>query len=161
MAKISSKERVIFGTDSQQQRSGSITLTCFNFNTNTKACNVSYTGNWSPFCHALQLFCNVLAANVLMWLWCTSNSIYVIALPFDDHLFVVMLVGRVYLSQIPILLKLLTEALRKEDKDSLTRENVLVALQKLSLRYLFKWQVYFQICAFSLSIEGRQWLATV
>uniref|UniRef100_A0A3Q3FCS1 LisH domain-containing protein ARMC9 n=1 Tax=Kryptolebias marmoratus TaxID=37003 RepID=A0A3Q3FCS1_KRYMA len=42
--------------------------------------------------------------------------------------------GRAYLSQIPVLLKLLTEALRKEDKDSLTRENVLVALQKLSLR---------------------------
>uniref|UniRef100_A0A4W6D922 LisH domain-containing protein ARMC9 n=1 Tax=Lates calcarifer TaxID=8187 RepID=A0A4W6D922_LATCA len=41
---------------------------------------------------------------------------------------------RVYLSQIPILLKLLTEALRQEEKDSLTRENVLVALQKLSLR---------------------------
>lgn len=45
-----------------------------------------------------------------------------------------MSTGRAYLSQIPILLKLLTEALRKEDKDSLTRENVLVALQKLSLR---------------------------
>ncbi|KAM9386157.1 lisH domain-containing protein ARMC9 [Pholidichthys leucotaenia] len=42
--------------------------------------------------------------------------------------------GRVYLSQIPILLKLLTEALRKEDKLSLTRENVLMALQKLSVR---------------------------
>ncbi|XP_035509312.1 lisH domain-containing protein ARMC9 isoform X2 [Morone saxatilis] len=42
--------------------------------------------------------------------------------------------GRVYLSQIPILLKLLTEVLRKEENDSLTRENVLVALQKLSLR---------------------------
>uniref|UniRef100_A0A671Z4K2 LisH domain-containing protein ARMC9 n=1 Tax=Sparus aurata TaxID=8175 RepID=A0A671Z4K2_SPAAU len=42
--------------------------------------------------------------------------------------------GRVYLSQIPILLKLLTEALRTEEKDSLARENVLVALQKLSLR---------------------------
>ncbi|XP_069558365.1 lisH domain-containing protein ARMC9 isoform X4 [Brachyistius frenatus] len=42
--------------------------------------------------------------------------------------------GRVYLSQIPILLKLLTETLRKEEKDSVTRENVLVALQKLSLR---------------------------
>ncbi|XP_038147689.1 lisH domain-containing protein ARMC9 isoform X1 [Cyprinodon tularosa] len=42
--------------------------------------------------------------------------------------------GRIYLSQIPILLHLLTEALRKEDKDSLTWENVLVALQKLSLR---------------------------
>ncbi|XP_044056316.1 lisH domain-containing protein ARMC9 isoform X2 [Siniperca chuatsi] len=42
--------------------------------------------------------------------------------------------SRVYLSQIPILLKLLTEALRREEKDSLTRENVLVALQKLSLR---------------------------
>ncbi|XP_039667778.1 lisH domain-containing protein ARMC9 isoform X2 [Perca fluviatilis] len=42
--------------------------------------------------------------------------------------------GRVYLSQIPILLKLLTEVLRTEEKDSLTGENVLVALQKLSLR---------------------------
>uniref|UniRef100_A0A3P8RVS6 LisH domain-containing protein ARMC9 n=1 Tax=Amphiprion percula TaxID=161767 RepID=A0A3P8RVS6_AMPPE len=42
--------------------------------------------------------------------------------------------GRAYLSQIPILLKLLTGVLRKEDKESLTRENVLVALQKLSLR---------------------------
>uniref|UniRef100_A0A3Q3W9K2 LisH domain-containing protein ARMC9 n=1 Tax=Mola mola TaxID=94237 RepID=A0A3Q3W9K2_MOLML len=41
--------------------------------------------------------------------------------------------GRVYLSQIPILLKLLTETLRMEEKDSVTRENVLVALQKLSL----------------------------
>lgn len=43
--------------------------------------------------------------------------------------------GRVYLSQIHILLQLLTETLRKEEKESLTRENVLVALQKLSLRY--------------------------
>ncbi|KAK9519429.1 hypothetical protein VZT92_022160 [Zoarces viviparus] len=42
--------------------------------------------------------------------------------------------GRVYLSQIPILLKLLTEALRTEEKDSPTRENVLNALEKLSLR---------------------------
>ncbi|XP_065811864.1 lisH domain-containing protein ARMC9 isoform X5 [Labrus bergylta] len=42
--------------------------------------------------------------------------------------------GRVYLSQTPILLKLLTEALRTEEKESLTRENVLVALQRLSLR---------------------------
>ncbi|XP_037530501.1 lisH domain-containing protein ARMC9 [Nematolebias whitei] len=42
--------------------------------------------------------------------------------------------GRAYLSQIPLLLKLLTEALRNEEKDSLIRENVLVALQKLSLR---------------------------
>uniref|UniRef100_A0A3Q3JMU6 LisH domain-containing protein ARMC9 n=1 Tax=Monopterus albus TaxID=43700 RepID=A0A3Q3JMU6_MONAL len=42
--------------------------------------------------------------------------------------------GRVYLSQTPMLLKLLTEALRNEEKDSLTRENVLVTLQKLSLR---------------------------
>uniref|UniRef100_A0A3B5L9F0 LisH domain-containing protein ARMC9 n=1 Tax=Xiphophorus couchianus TaxID=32473 RepID=A0A3B5L9F0_9TELE len=42
--------------------------------------------------------------------------------------------GRIYLSQIPILVKLLTETLRREEKDSLTRENVLVALQKLSLR---------------------------
>ncbi|XP_062306448.1 lisH domain-containing protein ARMC9 isoform X2 [Osmerus eperlanus] len=42
--------------------------------------------------------------------------------------------GRVYLSQVPSLLGLLSEALRLEDKDSVTRENVLGALQKLSLR---------------------------
>uniref|UniRef100_A0A3P9NMN7 LisH domain-containing protein ARMC9 n=1 Tax=Poecilia reticulata TaxID=8081 RepID=A0A3P9NMN7_POERE len=42
--------------------------------------------------------------------------------------------GRIYLSQIPVLLKLLTKTLRREEKDSMTRENVLVALQKLSLR---------------------------
>ncbi|XP_077439949.1 lisH domain-containing protein ARMC9 isoform X2 [Vanacampus margaritifer] len=41
--------------------------------------------------------------------------------------------GRVYLSQIPFLLRLMMELLREEKKDSLTRENVLVALQKLSL----------------------------
>lgn len=49
-----------------------------------------------------------------------------------------MITGRVYLSHITVLLKLLTETLRKEDKDSLTRENGLVALQKLSLRYILK-----------------------
>nr|XP_057928745.1 lisH domain-containing protein ARMC9 isoform X2 [Doryrhamphus excisus] len=42
--------------------------------------------------------------------------------------------GRAYLSQIPYLPKLLMETLTTEEKDSLTRENVLVALQKLSLR---------------------------
>ncbi|XP_034035889.1 lisH domain-containing protein ARMC9 isoform X2 [Thalassophryne amazonica] len=42
--------------------------------------------------------------------------------------------GRVYLSQIPSLLNLLTGIITNEDKDSVTRENVLVALQKLSLR---------------------------
>ncbi|XP_037626409.1 lisH domain-containing protein ARMC9 isoform X1 [Sebastes umbrosus] len=42
--------------------------------------------------------------------------------------------GRIYLSQMPTLLKLLTEVLRMEERDSVTRENVLVALQKLSLR---------------------------
>ncbi|XP_068174887.1 lisH domain-containing protein ARMC9 isoform X2 [Antennarius striatus] len=41
--------------------------------------------------------------------------------------------GRVYLSQISSLLKLLTDTLRTEEKDSSTREKVLVALQKLSL----------------------------
>lgn len=46
------------------------------------------------------------------------------------------LAGRAYLSQIPILLKLLMDTLRTEEKDSLTRESVLVALQKLSLRYM-------------------------
>ncbi|XP_061634199.1 lisH domain-containing protein ARMC9 isoform X5 [Phyllopteryx taeniolatus] len=42
-------------------------------------------------------------------------------------------VGRGYLSKIHLLLKLLMKTLRKEEKDTLTRENVLVALQKLSL----------------------------
>ncbi|XP_048357986.1 lisH domain-containing protein ARMC9 isoform X2 [Sphaerodactylus townsendi] len=42
--------------------------------------------------------------------------------------------GRLYLSQNPRLLQLLEERLKAEDKDSLTRENVLGALQKLSLR---------------------------
>ncbi|KAG9351184.1 hypothetical protein JZ751_025074 [Albula glossodonta] len=43
--------------------------------------------------------------------------------------------GRVYLSQIPSLLRILEEVLQTEDRDSVTRENVLGALQKLSLRY--------------------------
>ncbi|NXX94999.1 ARMC9 protein, partial [Centropus bengalensis] len=42
--------------------------------------------------------------------------------------------GRVYLSQNPVLLQLLEERLKAEDKDSLTWENVLGALQKFSLR---------------------------
>uniref|UniRef100_A0A674MY74 LisH domain-containing protein ARMC9 n=1 Tax=Takifugu rubripes TaxID=31033 RepID=A0A674MY74_TAKRU len=42
--------------------------------------------------------------------------------------------GRAYLSQIPILPKLLTDTLKTEEKDSPTREIVLMALQKLSLR---------------------------
>ncbi|XP_062987840.1 lisH domain-containing protein ARMC9 [Elgaria multicarinata webbii] len=42
--------------------------------------------------------------------------------------------GRLYLSQNPRLLHMLEERLKAEDKYSLTRENVLGALQKLSLR---------------------------
>ncbi|XP_064372819.1 lisH domain-containing protein ARMC9 isoform X2 [Dromaius novaehollandiae] len=42
--------------------------------------------------------------------------------------------GRLYLSQNPKLLRILEERLKAEDKDSLTRENVLGALQKFSLR---------------------------
>lgn len=42
--------------------------------------------------------------------------------------------GRVYLSQISMLLKIMTETLKKEGKDSMTRQHVLIALQKLSLR---------------------------
>uniref|UniRef100_A0ABM5G456 LisH domain-containing protein ARMC9 n=1 Tax=Pogona vitticeps TaxID=103695 RepID=A0ABM5G456_9SAUR len=42
--------------------------------------------------------------------------------------------GRLYLSQSPRLLRSLEERLKTEDKYSLTRENVLGALQKLSLR---------------------------
>ncbi|XP_048720611.2 lisH domain-containing protein ARMC9 isoform X9 [Caretta caretta] len=42
--------------------------------------------------------------------------------------------GRLYLSQNPKLLRVLEERLKAEHKDSLTRENVLGALQKFSLR---------------------------
>ncbi|NXX59610.1 ARMC9 protein, partial [Scopus umbretta] len=42
--------------------------------------------------------------------------------------------GRVYLSRNPVLLRMLEERLKTEDKDSLTWENVLGALQKFSLR---------------------------
>ncbi|KAF4083077.1 hypothetical protein AMELA_G00135920 [Ameiurus melas] len=42
--------------------------------------------------------------------------------------------GRVYLSQCSSLLKLLAECLQSEEKDTVTREKVLGALQKLSLR---------------------------
>uniref|UniRef100_W5MBW3 LisH domain-containing protein ARMC9 n=1 Tax=Lepisosteus oculatus TaxID=7918 RepID=W5MBW3_LEPOC len=42
--------------------------------------------------------------------------------------------GRMYLSQSPVLLRVLESTLRVEEKDSLTRENVLGALQKLSLK---------------------------
>uniref|UniRef100_A0A672QWS5 LisH domain-containing protein ARMC9 n=1 Tax=Sinocyclocheilus grahami TaxID=75366 RepID=A0A672QWS5_SINGR len=42
--------------------------------------------------------------------------------------------GRMYLSQIPSLLRFLLDCLKTEEKESVTRENVLAALQKLSLR---------------------------
>ncbi|XP_038673122.1 lisH domain-containing protein ARMC9 isoform X1 [Scyliorhinus canicula] len=42
--------------------------------------------------------------------------------------------GRTYLTQSTVLLKILEEALETEEEDSITRENVLGALQKLSLR---------------------------
>ncbi|XP_067898403.1 lisH domain-containing protein ARMC9 isoform X4 [Heterodontus francisci] len=42
--------------------------------------------------------------------------------------------GRTYLAQSTVLLKILEEALETEEEDSITRENVLGALQKLSLR---------------------------
>jgi len=46
--------------------------------------------------------------------------------------------GRTYLAQNQDLFKGLMENLRSEDKDSITREMVLGALQKLSLRYGFR-----------------------
>ena len=48
--------------------------------------------------------------------------------------------GRTYLAQNQDLFKGLMENLRSEDKDSITREMVLGALQKLSLRYGFRWR---------------------
>ena len=44
--------------------------------------------------------------------------------------------GRTYLAQNQDLFKGLMENLRSEDKDSITREMVLGALQKLSLRWV-------------------------
>lgn len=51
---------------------------------------------------------------------------------FDSNL---SSLGRLYLSQIPSLLRTLLDSLKTEEKDSLSRENVLGALEKLSLRY--------------------------
>ncbi|NWT17834.1 ARMC9 protein, partial [Vireo altiloquus] len=48
--------------------------------------------------------------------------------------FASLLEGRAYLSQNPTLLQMLEDRLKAEDKDSLTWENVLGALQKFSLR---------------------------
>ncbi|NXB52979.1 ARMC9 protein, partial [Leucopsar rothschildi] len=48
--------------------------------------------------------------------------------------FASLIEGRAYLSQSPTLLQMLEDRLKAEDKDSLTWENVLGALQKFSLR---------------------------
>ena len=45
-----------------------------------------------------------------------------------------MSLGRLYLAQSTKVLRLLEERLREEDKDVMTRETVLGALQKFSLR---------------------------
>lgn len=61
--------------------------------------------------------------------------VFEVVMAVSSHIHVVLtLPGRAYLSQIPILLKLLTDTLKIEEKDSPTREIVLMALQKLSLR---------------------------
>lgn len=61
--------------------------------------------------------------------------VFKVVMPVSSHIHVVLtLPGRAYLSQIPILLKLLTDTLKTEEKDSPTKEIVLMALQKLSLR---------------------------
>ena len=46
----------------------------------------------------------------------------------------VILLGRRYLAQSTKVLRMLEERLKEEDKDVVTRENVLGALQKFSLR---------------------------
>lgn len=46
----------------------------------------------------------------------------------------VVLPGRLYLAQSTKVLQMLEERLKEEDKDVVTRENVLGALQKFSLR---------------------------
>uniref|UniRef100_A0A8B9L1G1 LisH domain-containing protein ARMC9 n=1 Tax=Astyanax mexicanus TaxID=7994 RepID=A0A8B9L1G1_ASTMX len=48
--------------------------------------------------------------------------------------------GRTYLSRFPSLLKLLVDCLQTEEKDSVARENVLGAMQKLSLSLIYSMQ---------------------
>uniref|UniRef100_A0A8C5DX00 LisH domain-containing protein ARMC9 n=1 Tax=Gouania willdenowi TaxID=441366 RepID=A0A8C5DX00_GOUWI len=72
--------------------------------------------------------------NTVLYLLRSTNEIVRQYMARLINAFASLAEGRVYLSHIPNLLKLLTGALKEEGKDSLTRENVLVALQKLSLR---------------------------
>ncbi|KAK2501252.1 hypothetical protein MC885_017205 [Smutsia gigantea] len=51
--------------------------------------------------------------------------------------------GRLYLSQNTKVLRMLEERLKEEDKDTVTRENVLGALQKFSLRYKYPQKLEF------------------
>lgn len=80
----------------------------------------------------LDRFCNSQKA-VLHLMWSRDDIVrqYTARL---INAFASLSEGRVYLSQIPALLKIMTETLKTEGKDSVTREHVLIALQKLSLR---------------------------
>ena len=53
---------------------------------------------------------------------------------FIHYTYIASKTGRSYLAQNADLMRALMDNLRSEDKDSLTRENVLGCLQKLSLR---------------------------
>lgn len=119
------------------------TIICMVHNCNTR-------GQFKKsFCWGLQDRFSVIKTKIISYLFfCSLNAAL--------KLFLFMFTGRVYLSQIPTLLSLLTEALRTEHKDSLTRENVLVALQKLSLRYI--WRVSFKpcLCSFCDCLHNQQ-----
>ncbi|KAJ6655484.1 hypothetical protein lerEdw1_005062 [Lerista edwardsae] len=81
----------------------------------------------------LDCYSNVQQRSVLMLIQSKSEVVrqYTARL---INAFASLAEGRLYLSQNPRLLRMLEERLKAEDKYSLTRENVLGALQKLSLR---------------------------
>jgi len=60
--------------------------------------------------------------------------------------------GRTYLSHNEELLRALVENLKAEDRDTITRENVLGALQKLSLRYII---LYFYMIMSFIILERK------
>lgn len=67
------------------------------------------------------------------WLW-GMNSTPAQFFPSFTCSSLVVLLGRLYLSQSTKVLRMLEERLKEEDKDVIARENVLGALQKFSLR---------------------------
>uniref|UniRef100_A0A8D0GU68 LisH domain-containing protein ARMC9 n=1 Tax=Sphenodon punctatus TaxID=8508 RepID=A0A8D0GU68_SPHPU len=87
----------------------------------------AYIGNDIMDCH------NNSQRNVLKLLY-SKNEVVRQYMARLINAFASLAEGRVYLSQNPKLLQMLEDRLKAEEKDSLTRENILGALQKFSLR---------------------------